>query len=168
MRMNLFTACRCFLVYFWMLELPSFTPSDWVNHNVEWSVVDPVSRLPQLSGMSHPVASKTSLPELHNGVWTISVSNIISGVNWWRLKRYEPPWDVGSSRPLKPFILTLFLGSPRICPRTRSTSARWRERDSCPTWSSMRRFCRTCWICPPGWLSPGSTATKLPSGYVSD
>lgn len=33
----------------------SWSPSDWAKHSVAWSVVDS-SRLPQLSGMSHPVA----------------------------------------------------------------------------------------------------------------
>lgn len=72
---------------------------------------------------------------------------------------------------LKPLFLFLIfsdfpLGSPRICPQTRSIWARWRGRVSCPTLNSMKRFCRTCSTCPPGWLWLGSTATKLPSGYV--
>lgn len=60
------------------------------------------------------------------------------------------------------------LDSPRTCPRTRSISALWRGRGSCPTWSLMKRFCRTCLTCLPGWLSLGFTVTKLPSGYVAD
>lgn len=31
----------------------------------------------------------------------------------------------------------------------------------------MKRFCRTCSTCLPGWLSLGFTATKRPSGYVN-
>lgn len=62
--------------------------------------------------------------------------------------------------------LSSLVGSPRISLQTKSTWAPWRGRGSWPTWSWMRRCCRMCWNCPPGLQSPGSTATRRPSGWA--
>lgn len=57
------------------------------------------------------------------------------------------------------------VGLLRTCLLIRSIWAHWKARASWPTWSWMRRCCRTCWISPPGWPSTKSSATRLRSGW---